>query len=43
VETLVELIEFRELAKPSHKIHINRRVDKKETKDPKEDTTFHIV
>jgi len=36
-------MELREVAKECQIIHINIMTEIKEIKDPKEDTTFHVV
>jgi hypothetical protein len=43
VPTASEFIYLRDVDIPSQIIHINMITDRKETKDPKEDTVFHMV
>jgi len=43
VEILYDEIHPREEVMPSQIIHMNRITDKNEIKDPREETTFHVV
>jgi len=43
VEILYDEIHPREEVIPSQIIHMNRITDKNEIKDPREETTFHVV
>jgi len=43
VEMLYEEIHPRDEVIPSQMIHMNRITDKKEIREPSEDTTFHVV
>jgi len=43
VEMLYDEIHPREEVIPSQIIHMNRITDKNEIKDPREETTFHVV